>query len=971
MCRIAGIISNKLSGDELLQKTHAMCSFLAHGGPDDEGVHYIPQAGVAFGHRRLAIIDLSSKGHQPMADTAEKAWITFNGEIYNYPELRTELLGQGAVFHSDTDTEVIIQAYIKWGTDSFARLRGMFAFALYDTVRNLTYLVRDSAGIKPVYYCAEGGQLSFASEVKALKNSGLPTEIDEHWPIRFLAFGHMPEPYTFLKNVFSLPKGHFLCWDNNYGSCKIQSYALSYNNQTTITDIKQAEKNINDTLNKTIKRQLVADAEIGVFLSGGVDSSLLTLLAERYKKNLKTVSIFFDEKAYDERYYQQIILDKTGVENYAHLVKQQDFAEALPQILSDMDMPTTDGINTWYISKYAHQSGLKAVLSGLGADELFGGYPSFKRIKYLKYLKNTPRFLLKTIAGLSAGRIKRIALLTYDHPLAEYLFLRGLFVPADIASILNITEREVTNILFSAPMQMDKMEDSQKASWFETNLYMQNQLLRDTDVMSMAHALEVRVPFLDEDFQQLSSRITPAILFNTKQPKKLLIDSFNGLLPPEIWNRPKMGFTFPLQQWMARHHDIGNVNFYKGKAAQKFIKRFRNNDVHWSKAFALYQLQLQPEASVQTTSKKMLLLTLQTFSATGGIQKMTRTMAYALQQIAKKNHWRFSLLSGYDHDNDVDTHYLREANFKGFNKNRSLFVLKAVSKGLHSDIIILSHINLAPIGWFIKLIRPKSEVWIVAHGIEIWRPLTWFKKNLLSCCDKIMCVSAFTRQKTISLHGVDPAKCMVMNNALDPYIKPPLNFIKPDYLLQRYHLNSENKIIFTLTRLASTEQYKGYEQVIRVIGMLKAKLPGIRYILSGKYDTEEGERINGLIKKYAVEEQVIVTGFIKETELEDHFLLADLFVLPSKKEGFGIVFIEALACGLPVICGDGDGSIDAIRNGELGTAINVDDIDELKHAISKALDVPLTNDYRRHLQNKCLEYFNTNAYTNTLEKILC
>lgn len=350
---------------------------------------------------------------------------------------------------------------------------------------------------------------------------------------------------------------------------------------------------------------------------------------------------------------------------------------------------------------------------------------------------------------------------------------------------------------------------------------------------------------------------------------------------------------------------------------------------------------------------------------------MTRTMAYALQQIAKKNHWRFSLLSGYDHDNDVDTHYLREANFKGFNKNRSLFVLKAVSKGLHSDIIILSHINLAPIGWFIKLIRPKSEVWIVAHGIEIWRPLTWFKKNLLSCCDKIMCVSAFTRQKTISLHGVDPAKCMVMNNALDPYIKPPLNFIKPDYLLQRYHLNSENKIIFTLTRLASTEQYKGYEQVIRVIGMLKAKLPGIRYILSGKYDTEEGERINGLIKKYAVEEQVIVTGFIKETELEDHFLLADLFVLPSKKEGFGIVFIEALACGLPVICGDGDGSIDAIRNGELGTAINVDDIDELKHAISKALDVPLTNDYRRHLQNKCLEYFNTNAYTNTLEKILC
>jgi len=365
-----------------------------------------------------------------------------------------------------------------------------------------------------------------------------------------------------------------------------------------------------------------------------------------------------------------------------------------------------------------------------------------------------------------------------------------------------------------------------------------------------------------------------------------------------------------------------------------------------------------------------LLLTLQTFSATGGIQKMTRTLAYTLQQLACKNNGTFNLLSGYDHDKDVDIEYLPEHNFKGFNQKRSLFALKAIKKGLKSDVIILSHINLALIGWFIKLVKPKCEVWVIAHGIEIWRPLTWFKKRLLNNCDKLICVSTFTRQKAISLHSVNPNKCIVLNNALDPSIKPPVAFGKPDYLLKRYNLNSENKVIFTLTRLASSEQYKGYEQVIRVIGMLKTKFPTVRYILSGKYDEQEGSRINNLIKMHAVEEHVIVTGFIKEAELEDHFLLADLFVLPSKKEGFGIVFIEALACGLPVICGNGDGSIDAIKNGELGTAIDVDNIEELNKAIINALNTPPTNDYRQYLQNKCLEYFNTDIYQNALEKIL-
>ena len=220
------------------------------------------------------------------------------------------------------------------------------------------------------------------------------------------------------------------------------------------------------------------------------------------------------------------------------------------------------------------------------------------------------------------------------------------------------------------------------------------------------------------------------------------------------------------------------------------------------------------------------------------------------------------------------------------------------------------------------------------------------------------------------MHGVNPEKCVVLNNTLDPAIKLPSNFNKPDYLLNRYNLTTDNLVVFTLTRLASTEQYKGYEQVIKAISHLKYQFQGIKYILSGKYDDHELHRITQLIKHYDVKEQVIVTGFITETELEDHFLLADLFVLPSKKEGFGIVFIEALACGLPVICGNEDGSLDAIRNGELGTAINVDHVKELEQAMTDNLNVPLTPIHRANLQAKCLAYFNTADYKDKLEDML-
>jgi asparagine synthase (glutamine-hydrolysing) len=593
MCRIAGIISNRLTPEAALKTVGLMCDALKHGGPDDEGFFSDEPAGLFFGNRRLSIIDLSKNGHQPMADVQQRVWITFNGEIYNYPELRQELLSFGVNFHSNTDTEVIINAYLKWGVAAFSKFRGMFAFALYDKASATTFLVRDSTGIKPLYYYAEKGSLSFASEVRAFAMAGITDESDPNWPIRFLAFGHLPEPYTTLKNVRSLAKGHYLIWEHNTGKFSIARY-YKEPEKKYITDIQLAYESIRESLQAAVKRQLISDAPIGVFLSGGIDSSLVSLLANAQKKQkLKTISIFFNEKDYDERAFQSAILKKISGEKHAHLVQQQDFEDSFPRIISDMDMPTTDGINTWFISKYAHEDGLKAVLSGVGADELFGGYPSFNRIRYIEYLRRSPSPLFFAANYFKTDRYRKISFLAHNHYLADYLLLRGLFVPGDIAKILNTDTSEVGKVLFS-----DKTitglgaYNEEQAAWFETNLYMQNQLLRDTDVMSMSHGLEVRVPFLDEDFQQLAANIAPEIRFNKNQPKKILIDSFSKILPEAVWNRPKMGFTFPFQEWMCNHSEISNERLYKGKFAQNSVMKFKSGQMHWSKVFALYQVQL-------------------------------------------------------------------------------------------------------------------------------------------------------------------------------------------------------------------------------------------------------------------------------------------------------------------------------------------------------------------------------------------
>jgi len=368
--------------------------------------------------------------------------------------------------------------------------------------------------------------------------------------------------------------------------------------------------------------------------------------------------------------------------------------------------------------------------------------------------------------------------------------------------------------------------------------------------------------------------------------------------------------------------------------------------------------------------KKIVLLTLQTFSTTGGIQKMTRTLAHSLNTLSDRNGWEFELWSLYDADQDLMPQYLPANKFHGFQKNNIRFILGVIFSKKKPDIVILSHINLAIIGLILRIMKPRCKIWLVAHGIEVWRPLTLVKRLCLKSCDKIISVSNFTKQQMITRHGSNPERCVVLNNAIDPFMRLPSTFKKPDRLLKKHRINQENQTIFTLTRLASTEQYKGHDQVIKVISRLKYRFPGIRYILAGQYDHREEIRIQKLISECNVDEEVILTSFLAENELADYFLLADMFVLPSKKEGFGIVFVEAMACGLPVICGNVDGSVDAIRDGQLGRAVNPDDLEELEEAIVDYLETPLPLLRRYEMQKQCLLYFNESDYMDKLNNLI-
>lgn len=608
MCGIAGIFSFDHKTERV--RIERMCDALSHRGPDDSGIHISPDSKVLLGHRRLSIIDLSSSARQPLSNEDDTIWISYNGEIYNYQELRKELDVRGHRFKSQSDTEVIIHGYEEWGIEGLLeRLRGMFSFCLYDSGPSPSILlVRDRFGIKPVYYAIQDQRFIFASEIKAIIESGLVSkEIDLQSVALYLLYGCIPPPRTIYKGITSLEPGHYLVL-SRMGLVKKHYYQLEGAfRDTSLYKLSKQEAvwRVRSCLMDTIRHHLVSDVEVGVFLSGGVDStSMVALMREVGCKNrIKTVSAIFPDTPYDESRYARLAAQRFGTEHFETEVNGKGILSHSDRMFGAMDQPTVDGVNTYFISLAASEAGLKVAMAGHGGDEIFGGYTTFKylpRVYYLlkamqpiPYASPLARFFLDKIG--THRSLKLSAMLNRNGELPVlYQEARTLFHKSEIGKLLRPDiAREALEDL-NPPLNFDGADITDKTnqvSFLETTFYLAHQLLRDTDIFSMTHSLEVRVPFVDHTLVELLARIPPGYKYKGT-PKVMLLEALNNMLPPEVVNRPKMGFTFPFDLWMRNdlkrfvEERLKSSALFSKPAMEVLLDGFYNGKDHWSKVWS-------------------------------------------------------------------------------------------------------------------------------------------------------------------------------------------------------------------------------------------------------------------------------------------------------------------------------------------------------------------------------------------------
>lgn len=616
MCGIFGIVSRRGEvSRELLERAQRS---LAHRGPDDSGAVILNTDGpaIGFAHTRLAIIDLSPLGHQPMQDPLTGNWIVFNGEIYNFRELRRELESTGAVFHSHSDTEVILAAYRTWGESCFLRLSGMFALGLWDAQQRRLVLARDPMGIKPLYYFHSSDHFLFASEVRVLLHTGLvPRKVDVAGALSYLAFGSVYEPWTIVDGVSALAPGHVASFDRNTLQTREYWNPLPSLTQTTQRDEEKKAEVLPEALRHAVLSHLVSDVPVGVFLSGGIDSSALVAVMSQAGVRASTFSLVFREQEFNEAAHSRAVAERFGTDHHEILVSEQDALSTLPQALSAMDQPTMDGINTWLVSAKARAAGVKVALTGLGADEIFAGYSNFRRVprmeRWATRWAHLPRWMRRSAASsisLLVGkgdRSRKLSQLAGDAKVHPYFLARALFTPEERKSLYGGNCQDADSKfeiqLSDAAAATRNLDAVNRVSYLESRYYMSNTLLRDSDFMSMAHGLELRVPFLDRALVEACFRIPGAAKIAGPLPKNLLLSSLGVALPLETVKRPKRGFTLPFEKWLRKDMRAAVEQAMVGSAdgaaplqrdaVQQTWKKFLSGETSWSRPWSLFVLQ--------------------------------------------------------------------------------------------------------------------------------------------------------------------------------------------------------------------------------------------------------------------------------------------------------------------------------------------------------------------------------------------
>jgi len=577
MCGICGIYAYRVtaanadSGELCRMRDH-----MAARGPDSAGIWLSDDQRVALGHRRLSIIDLSERAAQPMLTADRMLAVTFNGEIYNYRELRRGLEAKGYLFRSQSDTEVLLHLYADKGEAMVHELRGMFSFALWDSRKRALLLARDPYGIKPLYYADDGRTLRFASQVKALLAGGaISRESDAAGWVGFYLFGSVPEPWSSHAAVRALPAGSTLWIDgrglgepNHYFSVA-KTFSDAEHRSASVSN-EEVQAYVRGALLDSVRHHLVADVPVGAFLSAGIDSgALLGLMCDAGYEDIQTITLAFEEfqgRPDDESKLAAEVATRYQTRHATRVVTRREFCDELPRILEAMDQPSIDGINTWFVSKAARELGLKVAISGLGGDELFGGYSSFRDIpRWVRLFALPSRIpfageVFRALADAAVHHFPRIGpksggLLTYGGSYhGAYLLRRGLFMPWELRHVMPASmaaeglkrlrpAEHIAEMLMPAPRT-----SFAKIATLEASLYMRNQLLRDTDWASMAHSLEVRVPLVDATLLRALAPISSKLY--TKPAKRWLAASPAVPLPRAVLNRAKTGFGTPVQTWL-------------------------------------------------------------------------------------------------------------------------------------------------------------------------------------------------------------------------------------------------------------------------------------------------------------------------------------------------------------------------------------------------------------------------------------
>lgn len=582
MCGIAGLyayldVAPPVDRAELSR----MNARMAPRGPDGSGDWFSTDGRVGFTHRRLAIIDLSERGAQPMHSADGSLTITFNGEIYNYRELKAGLEAKGYRFRSDSDTEVLLQLYADRGPSMVEALRGMFAFGLWDSRTRQLLLARDPLGIKPLYYADDGWTIRFASQAKALLAGGaVSRDADPAGIVGFHLLGSVPEPFTVWRGIRSVPSGATVIVDAAGPNAPRVYYSVARSLGRRVGNgmkAAAARQQMSTAVHDSVRHHLVADVPVAVFLSAGLDSgALLGTMAELGVRDTLAVTLSFAEfkgDRHDEAPIAAEVAQRYGARHVVRTVARPEFERDLPAILDAMDLPTIDGINTWFVAKAAREAGIKVALSGLGADECFGGYPSFKDVPRSVHLLRPFRFIpglgglvrrlmSSTIASGARLHPKSAGVLQYGGDWAgAYLLRRSVYMPWELDDLLDpaVVEEGLRRL---APLSHIANElqagrplgDFDRVAALETSLYMRNQLLRDADWAGMAHSIEIRVPYVDPFF---IAALPPGDMLAQIGAKEAVADVPQPPLPDVSRNRAKTGFVTPVGRWMREASGAG------------------------------------------------------------------------------------------------------------------------------------------------------------------------------------------------------------------------------------------------------------------------------------------------------------------------------------------------------------------------------------------------------------------------------